>query len=191
MTRWNTRRTHSFLLELSGLLVHCEPLGRSAMIALVRSYTHQQKPDLDRDMAGRRLAEGMETMGERYGLNLSLLELAEAFETPFIVTMAGQVTPPPEVQEGLAFGRESGLKPVLASNGRQRYVNAILGKAGLAGPLDAEVTGDDVVRGKPFPERFLRAARCLGVTPEQRASLALRAAAAPGLTVRSVGRVLG
>jgi beta-phosphoglucomutase-like phosphatase (HAD superfamily) len=44
-------------------------------------------------------------------------------------------------------------------------VTLSLNEAGLRGMFEVEVTGDDVTRGKPAPDLFLKAAEGLGVDP--------------------------
>ena len=42
----------------------------------------------------------------------------------------------------------------LATSGVRRYADAVLAETGLAGSFAVEVTGEDVVRGKPAPDVF-------------------------------------
>lgn len=183
----------AFIFDMDGLLVDTEPLGRSTMTALLRGYNHEWRPDAGRNMAGRRLPELMEVVAEAYGLAVPVAELCQAFETQFIAAVQGQVAPLPGVHELIAFGRASGLKLALASSGWRHYVDAILIEAGLAGAFDAEVTGEEVARGKPHPDPFLLAAARLGVRPEQcvvfeDAPAGVEAAVAAGMHVVAIPR---
>jgi HAD superfamily hydrolase (TIGR01509 family) len=178
---------------MDGLLVDTEPLGRSTMIALLRSYNQEWRPGATRNMAGHRLPEVMEDIAATYGLTATVTELCQAFETQLMVAAQGQVTPLPGVRELIAFGRASGLKLALASSGWRHYVDAILTEAGLAGAFDAEVTGDEVSRGKPHPDPFLLAAARLDVRPEQcvvfeDAPAGVEAAIAAGMRVVAIPR---
>lgn len=178
---------------MDGLLVDSEPLGRATMIALLRGYNHEWRPDAARNMAGRRLPEVMEAIAEAYALTATIPELCQAFETQFIASVHGQVAPLPGVRDLIAFGRASGLKLALASSGWRLYVDAILGEAGLAGVFDAEVTGDEVARGKPSPDPFLLAAARLDVQPEEcivfeDAPAGVEAAVAAGMNVVAIPR---
>lgn len=162
-----TKPISAFIFDMDGLLVDSEPLGRATMVALLRSHNQEWQPDADQNMAGRRLPEVMAAVAHTYNLRATIPELCEAFETQFIASVQGQVAPLPGVRELIAFGRDSGLKLALASSGWRHYVDAILLEAGLAGAFDAEVTGDEVARGKPYPDPFLLAAARLNVLPEQ------------------------
>jgi HAD superfamily hydrolase (TIGR01509 family) len=163
------------------------------MIALLRSHNQEWRPDASRNMAGHRLPEVMEDIAATYGLTATVTELCQAFETQLMAAAQGQVAPLPGVPELIAFGRASGLKLALASSGWRHYVDAIIAEAGLAGSFDAEVTGDEVARGKPYPDPFLLAAARLDVQPEQcivfeDAPAGVEAAVAAGMHVIAVPR---
>lgn len=188
-----TRPITAFIFDMDGLLVDTEPLGRATMIALLRSYDQEWRADASRNMAGHRLPEVMEDIAATYGLTATVTELCLAFETQLMAAAHGQVAPLPGVRELIAFGRASGLKLALASSGWRQYVDAILVEAGLAGAFDAEVTGDEVARGKPHPDPFLLAAARLNVRPEQcvvfeDAPAGVEAAVAAGMHVIAIPR---
>jgi HAD superfamily hydrolase (TIGR01509 family) len=188
-----TRPISALIFDMDGLLVDTEPLGRSTMIALLRGYNQEWRPDAVQNMAGRRLPEFMGVIAEAYALSATNAELCQAFETQFIASVHGQIAPLPGVRDLIAFGRATGLKLALASSGWRHYVDAILSEAGLAGTFDAEVTGDEVARGKPHPDPFLLAAARLDVPPEQcvvfeDAPAGVEAAVAAGMHVVAVPR---
>jgi HAD superfamily hydrolase (TIGR01509 family) len=163
----DTRPIAALIFDMDGLLVDSEPLGRATMTSLLRGYDREWRPDVGRNMAGRRLPEVMEAIAESHVLTAPVPELCQAFETQFIAAVKGQVAPLPGVSDVIAIGRASGLKLALASSGWRHYVDAILTEAGLAGVFDAEVTGDEVSHGKPHPDPFLLAAARLDVPPAQ------------------------
>jgi beta-phosphoglucomutase-like phosphatase (HAD superfamily) len=90
-------------------------------------------------------------------------EKADAF-----LRLLPHVRPIPEV---LAVVRElgPGAKIAVASGGLSRVIGAIVGQLGLSvgprGDIKAVVCNDQVARGKPAPDLFLRAAELLGVEP--------------------------
>ncbi|MCR3752788.1 HAD family hydrolase [Lentzea californiensis] len=84
------------------------------------------------------------------------------------------------------------LGPVgLVSASPRRYVRAAASASGLRRHVEAIVTGDDVVNGKPAPDPYLLAARKLGLDPvnvlavEDSAS-GIRSAHAAGMTVLAI-----
>lgn len=61
--------------------------------------------------------------------------------------------------------RGSGLGVALATTAARVNVHAVLTALGLDGLFDIVVTGEDVQRGKPAPDCYLRAAELLGRAP--------------------------
>lgn len=96
----------------------------------------------------------------------------------------------PGAAELVALAAELG--PVgLVSASPRRYVRAAASASGLRRHVEAIVTGDDVVNGKPAPDPYLLAARKLGLDPvnvlaiEDSAS-GIRSAHAAGMTVLAI-----
>ena len=74
--------------------------------------------------------------------------------------MSGEV----ELLQWLA---EINLPLGLGTSSEAEYVNRILENLGIKNYFKVIVTGDDVVRGKPDPEVYLKVARGLGVAPKE------------------------
>jgi beta-phosphoglucomutase-like phosphatase (HAD superfamily) len=80
-----------------------------------------------------------------------------------------RVKPVAGAPEALARAARAGLRLSVVSSSPAAVIERLLGAIGVLGLVgrDACVGGDQVSRGKPDPEGFLRAARTLGATPEQ------------------------
>ncbi|MCP4618190.1 MAG: HAD family phosphatase [Bradyrhizobium sp.] len=64
--------------------------------------------------------------------------------------------------------RARGAKKIaLVSSGNRRGVTAILASVGWENVFDIVISGDDVVRGKPDPEGYRKAAAALNVRPDE------------------------
>lgn len=70
----------------------------------------------------------------------------------------------PGAREALEAGRRAGLKLALAS--ASRNARFLIERLGVADLFDHVVDAAQVVRGKPDPETYLRAAEALGVAPD-------------------------
>lgn len=62
---------------------------------------------------------------------------------------------------------QCGLKMAVATSASRQAAELHLGRSGLRAYLPVVVTRDDVARGKPYPDPFLRAAELLDVPPEE------------------------
>jgi len=71
----------------------------------------------------------------------------------------------PGAVEALEAFAAQGLKLALATSARRGSAEPQLTRSGLLPHLPVVVTRDDVARGKPFPDLFLRAAALLDVPP--------------------------
>lgn len=80
---------------------------------------------------------------------------------------AGEVLVFAGVHELLADLERRGLRRAVATSTQADLAMRRLRRFGLAEAFDTIVTGDQVARGKPAPDIFLRAAERLGVAPER------------------------
>ena len=93
-------------------------------------------------------------------------ELATRKETMYRERVkAGAVRLLPGVGRLLREFREAGWPRAVGSSAPKANLDLLLASAGVADYFGAVVSGDDVSRGKPDPEVFLRGAEQLGVEP--------------------------
>jgi beta-phosphoglucomutase len=69
------------------------------------------------------------------------------------------------VETLLSMLKSAGIKTAVASAGPRKKVMGIVDRLGFHKYFSAFVTADDVSRGKPFPDTFLKAAEKLGIRP--------------------------
>lgn len=75
------------------------------------------------------------------------------------------LVPLPGASEWVRRLHETGWRQAIASSAPRANVEVMLDAVGITRLMDAVVTAEDVARGKPDPEVFLRAAERLGVPP--------------------------
>lgn len=101
----------------------------------------------------------------------------------------------PETRMVLKELRERGYKLAIATSLPRRFMTKLVNYLGVAGLVDALVSGDDVAAGKPDPDIVLEASRRLGVHPSRTITVgdreydvvsARRAGSIPFLVVRDV-----
>ena len=76
----------------------------------------------------------------------------------------------------------------IASSSNRPLIEAVLERAGIADRFDAVVSSEEVPRGKPAPDVYLEAMKCLGAEPARTAAIedssnGIRAAHAAGMRV--------
>lgn len=157
----------ALVFDMDGLLVDSEPLADQAMVEFLGRHGIRAREEYAPQLLGRRLPDAVALFVEWYGLSGNLPDLIAEFDAVRTETIIGNLKLMPGAGEIIAFGREAGLALALATSNRRHQATISLAETGLSGRFDAEVTGDDVSRGKPFPDIFLLAAERLGVAPDR------------------------
>jgi len=155
----NALRVDGLLLDCDGVLVD----SHNAAAVAWNQWARRWAPGFDfhRDIEhGRRIrdvvAELISTPSDVEAATAELIQLE--------VDNAADVVPIPGARELLA-SIPAGRWAVVTSGGRA-IATARMASAGLA-PAHVLVTGEDVERGKPFPDPYLLAAERLGLPPER------------------------
>lgn len=156
----------ALIFDMDGLLVDSETLAAKAMDRFLAHYGLERRHDVHSRLLGRRLREAITIVRDAYAMPEPLDVLVEHYGSLRIEALRGAVRPMPGAREIIEFAREQSLRIALATSGLRSHADVSLAETGLAGLFDAEVTGDQVNRGKPAPDLFLAAAERLGVGPE-------------------------
>jgi beta-phosphoglucomutase family hydrolase len=116
---------------------------------------------------GMRMREICEFLVKRFGLDADPEEIDAERHNTMMEIMAREMEPSDGLMQLLGMLKGKGMRLALATSGVDDYVDLVLDKLNLRSRFDAVVTGDDVEKGKPDPEVFLKAASKLGVLPGQ------------------------
>jgi HAD superfamily hydrolase (TIGR01509 family) len=173
MIPFNRTAYDGFIFDCDGTLADSVPVHYQAWIKTVARHIGREPveitPALFATFGGLPAQVIIERWNRDFGYGLpveeTVREKAEAF-----LQLLPEVRPIPEV---LAVLKELGpdAKIAVASGGLSRVILAIVGHLGLSigprGQVRAVVCNDQVVRGKPAPDLFLRAAEIHGVEPRR------------------------
>ncbi len=155
------------VFDLDGLMVDSESLFEQAAVRLLARRGRLLAPEVMAFMLGRPAEPGFAFFREFYGLRESVAELiAETRELFFALAGARPVPLMPGVTELVAAVGRRGLPAAIATSSGRTYLERVLGPHGLLPHFRFALTIDDVRRGKPFPDLYLKAAARLGVAPE-------------------------
>jgi HAD superfamily hydrolase (TIGR01509 family) len=99
-----------------------------------------------------------------FGLGMSVEECVTDYQ-PILVSRIVGVPPGPGVRDLVLALRAAGIPLGVASSSFRKVVEATLASIGLRDQFAAVVSGEEVGRGKPAPDIYLRAAGFLGVAP--------------------------
>jgi HAD superfamily hydrolase (TIGR01509 family) len=118
-------------------------------------------------MMGRIGVVAMQQMVDFHALNDSAEQLLEESEQLFQQMLERDVPQMPGVDQWIGRLLELELPFGLATSSRRKFVDVLFGQIHWRDSLRFTLTGDDVTRGKPDPEMYLRAAGELGIPPQQ------------------------
>ncbi len=153
------------IFDMDGVLVDGEPLHYAAVNAL-----------LAKDGVTFPLEQYKTYMGTKAGWTEFVQDLGlprpaswyreryDAFVLDAYRTLDAPLPGAADLVRGL---RALGLPLAVASSSHRTWVETCLQQIGLLDAFDVIVSGSDIVNGKPDPEIYLRAARLLGVSPQQ------------------------
>lgn len=154
------------IFDLDGVVFNSEPLYQRAWCAAARDcgYALTAEEHLQLRGRGRRgaIAKLCQMAGAGFKSDL-LPERLEYYEKLFF--SAASLPLKPGVLELLHELKVRNIKTAIATSTSRENTLFRMERNGLSGKFTIIVTGDDVQRGKPYPDIFLLAAGRLGASP--------------------------
>lgn len=156
------RGIQALIFDLDGLLVDSEPTWFEVEGAFLAGLGHVwTRADAEACM-GQGTPNTLRIWRERYGVELDIDRDTETI-IGRVIDRAGQMPLKTGALELLQAAKARGLPMAVASSSRRRLIESVVAAKGIAGYFQAIVSGQEVERGKPAPDIFLRAASVLGV----------------------------
>ena len=159
----------AILFDMDGVLVDSEPLFLSAINRLlvqegVEPVSVQENEEF---LIGTTIGETWRQLKIRRPLPLPVEDYINRYDDIVRQVMQEELEPQPGVRELLAACNARSLPKAVASSSLHMWVDLKLNAIGLTGAFDAVLGGDDVTRGKPEPDIYIKAAESLGVPPAE------------------------
>lgn len=152
------------IFDMDGLLIDTEPMYREACQAALAECGFEMSDAQYPVLCGKGAGEVDRTLGELYGPAFAVDAYRARFAAHYERVFAGPIALKPGVHALLDHldTRPGLLRAICTSTQRVRAIPR-LEKVGLLRRFPVVVTGDQVSRGKPWPDLYLLAARTLGV----------------------------
>jgi beta-phosphoglucomutase len=155
----------AIVFDFDGVLADSVPVYREAVINAVGG-TGITEPEADLIATGdtRTVAQRiidhyhLETDAETLATRIERRALEMLVRTPYIV---------PGAKSLVESARQAGLRTAIASLAPRKNIETVLKQAGMSDWFEAVVTFEDIVRIKPHPEIFLKAAEKIKINPEE------------------------
>ena len=155
------------IFDMDGVLVDGEPLHYEVVRRLLaEEHVTFGEADYQRYL-GTTLESTWNDLRERYGLSRSYGWYADAYHREVVRSYREDAELLPGAEALLERLGEAAVPLALASSSNREWVDAALDSLGLRRFFEQTVAGDEVARGKPDPEIYLRAAERLGAAPER------------------------
>ena len=175
------------IFDCDGVLVDSEKVQNAVMADMLgRRGIRMTEAEVVRDFIGLTVPAVMARVQETHGIVLDaawMAEMHEATETAF----RRDLKPVDGVKDLIETLRRAGVPFCVGSNGTIPKMHMSLGLTGLLPFLKGRLfSGEDMKRGKPFPDLFLHAAKAMGAVPAdcvviEDSAAGLKAAQAAGM----------
>lgn len=156
----------AFIFDMDGVIIDSEPLHFDVDRQVLEYYGHSITQEQLEGYVGMTNPEFWSILRGEYGMSQTVEEIIEyQLGIKLGVLHAAQMEPIPGIRELLAELRRGGIPRAIASSSPRVFIEAVLEKFGLQGEFDFVVSSEEVPRGKPSPDVYLRAAELLGADP--------------------------
>jgi HAD superfamily hydrolase (TIGR01509 family) len=178
------------IFDLDGTLIESEQIWGDVRHEFAVTNGGHWRENAQSDMIGMRTQEWANYIHDQLGVALCPQQIAESVVAMMIDRLSRNVPVLPGADE--ALNRLSQTFPLgLATSATSAVAQAVLEKTGWRSLFQVVVSADEVARGKPAPDVYLRALDLLNADPRKTAAIedsanGIRSAHAAALTVIAV-----
>lgn len=155
------------IFDLDGTLVDSLGIWGEIDIEYLGSYGLEVPNGLQHEIEGLSFTETAAYFKEHFPIEESLDEIKETWKQMAMEKYRCSVQLKAGVREFLPYLKERGILMAVASSNDRTLIEAVLESHGIRSFFSHIVTACEVNRGKPAPDVYLKAARKLGVKPEE------------------------
>lgn len=152
------------LWDMDGTIIDSEPYWLASESAFAAAHDSSWGHDDGLGVIGMSLYESSVLLKERVGSAMEPQEIIDQITDGVLTQLEREIVWRPGARELLKLLRKNSVRTALVTGSMHRMAQTVADKIGFDA-FDAIIGGDDVVKGKPHPESYLRAAQLLGVDP--------------------------
>jgi HAD superfamily hydrolase (TIGR01509 family) len=179
------------VFDFDGLMFNTEDVYEITLADFLRRRGIELTDAIRDGMIGRRPPDALRHLIDSAKLEEPADLIQAELRRAFVELLDLHLRPMPALFELLSHLEALGLPKAVATSSERRHLEPILTRYELLPRFHALLTAEDVARGKPAPDIYLKAAATLGVSPSEMMVLedseaGTRAAAAAGAVIVSV-----
>ena len=155
------------IFDMDGVIFDTEKVYLDIWIEVFEKYGYKMTKGLYVNEMGTGRKNVIKTFLENFGDDLPIEKMYEEKDNQLFYIIENQGIPLKEgVKELFSMLKEKNYKIALATSAKRERVEKQIKDKWLKESFDAIVCGDDVEKGKPSPDIFLKAAKEIDVEPE-------------------------
>ena len=163
---FGSKPSFAVLFDMDGTLIDSEPYWLASEQALAAEHNGNWTHEDGLSVVGLSLDESSKVFKDKASVDLEPSEIVTRL-TADVQSQLEKVIPwRPGAKELLLDLRKNGVKTALVTMSLHRMAQQVVDAIEFDA-FDVIVAGDDVLRGKPHPEPYLKAAEQLGFRPER------------------------
>jgi HAD superfamily hydrolase (TIGR01509 family) len=155
------------IFDMDGLLLDTESVFRSAVVASALGLGYEFPDEFCQSMVGTAEPDIHLVLQQRFGADFPVVRLFEVCELQMRQRLESGIPVKTGAVELIAELAARSLPMAVGTSSLRRIAEHHLRRAGLLDHFAAVCTREDVTRGKPNPDIFLKAAAALGVRAER------------------------
>jgi HAD superfamily hydrolase (TIGR01509 family) len=153
------------LWDMDGTLVDSEHYWLASEKALAEEHNATWTQQDGFDLIGSSLYESSKIIKAKIGSSMEPEAIVQHLTDSVAAKLAVEIPWRPGAQELLRELKRKKIKTALVTMSLHRMAKQVVDRIPFEA-FDVIIGGDDVLRGKPFPDPYLQAAKALGVRPE-------------------------
>jgi len=156
------------IFDMDGVIIDSQPMHYEGdMMTLEYCNIHSSLKELQ-EYAGTSDQNRYKIWKEKYNLGPSIQELIAYRENIMLkLIKTSNLEAITGIRKLLSDIKDKSMKLALASSSTYRFIEAVLCKLNIKLFFDAVVSGDDISKGKPAPDIFLKAAELISCNPKE------------------------
>jgi len=155
------------IFDMDGVIIDSEPLHIKSDLMLLSDFGIAIENDVLNQYVGTADAEMWTDLRKRFSLDISVDEImVKSIENKKLIFSSEELEPVKGVRELLYEIKSKKLSIGLASSSPVDIIELILKRFEIRDYFEAVISGQEVAKGKPEPDIFLKAAKLLGKRPE-------------------------